>query len=105
MIIRRTGDKPETTRKKPSVSGDPSWNLQKYLLRKQNSSLRILPEFLSFFSTNYSFSVIYFSTPPGACQNEKTPSHFTGNPTVENRPEQALIRNRGRRFEITQFAR
>src|SRR5438876_9644971 len=28
------------------------------------------------FSVNYYFSVIFFSTPPGVCQNKKSPSHF-----------------------------
>src|SRR6266566_58778 len=29
------------------------------------------------FSLSFSFSTNYFSTPPGVCQNKKSPSHFT----------------------------
>src|SRR5437016_3084759 len=99
MIIRRTGDKPEITRKNVSVSIDPSWNLQKYLLRKQNSSLSS-PRFV------ISLFLLTISRPPrGVCQNTKSPSRFIEKPALKNRPEQALIPNRGRRFEIAGSSR
>jgi len=52
-----------------------------------------------------SFSTNYILAPPGACQNKKTPSHFTESSLQENRSESALITDLGRRFQITRFSR
>jgi len=59
-----------------------------------------------FFSVNYSFSVIFFSTPPGGMSEQKKILHtFIDLLELGNLPEQALIRNCGMRFEIARSSR
>jgi len=50
-------------------------------------------------------STNYFLDPPGGMSKQKNSFTPYQNLALENRPEQALIRNRGRRFEIAHFAR
>jgi hypothetical protein len=60
----------------------PEKSQKQLLLATQNSSLEefseeIVRSTISSFSVIFSFPTIYFSTPPGVCQNKKNPSHFT----------------------------
>src|SRR3989449_6478573 len=52
-----------------------------------------------FFSTNY------FSTPPGGMSKQKKSFTLYRNSSLENRLEQALIPNRGSRFEVAGSSR
>src|SRR6266566_10029256 len=49
---------------------------------QRKPSLPSLFSTIFLFSANYSFSVIYYSTPPGASQNSRDPSHFLFGPEV-----------------------
>ncbi len=51
----------------------PAWDLSEAAVRR---SWCFRPNCYLSFSANYCFSVIFFSTPPGVCQNKKTPSRF-----------------------------
>ena len=51
----------------------PAWDLSEAAVRRSWCSR---PNCYLSFSANYCFSVISFSTPPGVCQNKKSPSHF-----------------------------
>src|SRR5207302_6874846 len=50
------------------------------------------------------FSTNYFSTPGGMSKQKKSNTLYR-NSSLENRPEQALIQNQGRRFEIAGSSR
>jgi len=87
-----------------SVSIGPSWNLQEIFAAKTEQLVEFSQICYLSFSTNCFFCYLFLDPPGGLSEQEKSFTLYR-KPALKNRPEQALIPNPGRRFEITQFAR